>query len=81
MRSAPSYPRAGTASAERTLSGFETLTLAPIDRRLIEPSLLTGDEIAWLDRYHARVREALTPACDSATSTWLADATRSLEHG
>jgi Xaa-Pro aminopeptidase len=65
--------------AEKTLSAFETLTLAPIDRRLIEPSLLTRDEIAWLDRYHARVRETLTPACDSKTSTWLADATRPLE--
>jgi Xaa-Pro aminopeptidase len=67
--------------AEKTLSGFETLTLAPIERRLIEPSLLTGDEIAWLDRYHARVREALTPECDGGTATWLADATRPLERG
>jgi Xaa-Pro aminopeptidase len=65
--------------AEKNLSAFETLTLAPIDRRLIEPSLLTRDEIAWLDRYHARVREALTPACDGATSAWLADATRPIE--
>ena len=65
--------------AEKTLSAFETLTLAPIDRRLIEPSLLTRDEITWLDRYHARVRETLTPASDSRTSTWLADATRPLE--
>ena len=66
--------------AEKTLSAFETLTLAPIDRRLIEPSLLTRDEITWLDHYHARVRETLTPACDSRTSGWLADATRPLEH-
>ncbi|MSP81315.1 MAG: aminopeptidase P family protein, partial [Rhodospirillales bacterium] len=42
--------------AERRLLGFETLTLAPIDRALIAPGLLTRDEIAWLDGYHARVR-------------------------
>ena len=66
---------------EKTLNAFETLTLVPIDRRLIDPSLLTGDEIAWLNRYHACVREALTPTCDSAASTWLADATRSFEQG
>src|SRR5690606_14030487 len=40
--------------AEREMRGFETLTLAPIDRRLIEPSLLTAGEIAWLDSYHGR---------------------------
>jgi Xaa-Pro aminopeptidase len=66
--------------AEKTLNAFETLTLAPIDRRLIEPALLTREEIAWLDRYHARVRVALMPACDGPTSAWLADATRPLEH-
>ena len=41
--------------AEKPLNAFETLTLAPIDRRLIEPDLLTPDEIRWLDPYHARV--------------------------
>ena len=41
--------------AEKPLNAFETLTLAPIDRRLIEPALLTPSEIAWLDAYHARV--------------------------
>ena len=51
-------------SAEREMLGFETLTLAPIDRNLIEPSLLDEDEIAWLNAYHARVREELTPLVD-----------------
>ena len=64
------------AGAERELRGFETLTLAPIDRRLIEESLLTADEVAWLDAYHARVREELTPLVDAATAEWLAAATR-----
>jgi Xaa-Pro aminopeptidase len=66
--------------AEKTLNAFETLTLAPIDRRLIETALLTREEIAWLDRYHARVRVALMPACDGPTSAWLANVTRPLEH-
>jgi Xaa-Pro aminopeptidase len=69
----PSVP-----GAEKTLNAFETLTLVPIDQRLIEPALLSDDEIAWLNTYHARVRESLTPLCDSATAAWLADATRPL---
>jgi Xaa-Pro aminopeptidase len=64
--------------AEKALNAFETLTLAPIDRRLIEPSLLTREEIAWLDDYHARVRTALTRACDDATAAWLTAAARPL---
>jgi len=55
--------------------GFETLTLAPIDRNLIEPALLDDDEIAWLDAYHHRVCETLTPLVDPATARWLAEAT------
>ncbi|GIK98579.1 MAG: Xaa-Pro aminopeptidase [Alphaproteobacteria bacterium] len=62
--------------AEREMRGFETLTLAPIDRRLIEPSLLTDGERAWLDAYHAHVRDELTPLVDTATAQWLAEATR-----
>jgi Xaa-Pro aminopeptidase len=46
-------------AAEREMLGFETLTLAPIDRNLIEPLLLDEDEIAWLNAYHARVRKDL----------------------
>lgn len=64
--------------AERPMLGFETLTLAPIDRALIEPALLTPDEAAWLDAYHARVRETLTPLVDEATAAWLAEATQPL---
>jgi Xaa-Pro aminopeptidase len=60
---------------EREMLGFETLTLAPIDRNLIEPALLDRDEIAWLDAYHARVRDLLSPLLDTATGAWLAAAT------
>jgi Xaa-Pro aminopeptidase len=61
--------------AERDLLEFETLTLAPIDRALVEPALMTAAEIAWLDAYHARVRRTLAPLVDDATAKWLARAT------
>ena len=64
------------AGGERPMLGFETLTLAPIDRRLVEPELLDAAEIAWLDAYHARVRREIGPLVDDATRAWLADATR-----
>jgi Xaa-Pro aminopeptidase len=53
------------------LNAFETLTFAPIDRRLVEPSLMTAEEIAWLDDYHAGVRETLVPLLDDQTRVWL----------
>jgi Xaa-Pro aminopeptidase len=67
------------AGAEKPLNAFETLTLAPIDIRLVEPKLLTADEIAWLDDYHARVREVLAPLVDAETRRWLEQATRALK--
>jgi Xaa-Pro aminopeptidase len=68
-------------AGERETLGFETLTLAPIDRNLIETSLLEDEEIAWLDAYHARVRETLTPLVDPDTARWLADATQPIGSG
>jgi Xaa-Pro aminopeptidase len=70
--------RDGLGEAGREIYGFETITLAPIDREAIEPSLLGPQEIAWLDDYHARVRETLTPLVDAATASWLAQVTRPL---
>jgi Xaa-Pro aminopeptidase len=64
--------------AERDMLGFETISLAPIDSRLIERKLLKAGEIAWLDAYHARVRKALAPLVDAETRAWLKKATRSL---
>ena len=58
--------------------GFETLTLAPIDRRLIVKDMLTADEIAWLDDYHARVAAALGPELDEDARAWLRHATAPL---
>jgi Xaa-Pro aminopeptidase len=71
---------AAPAGAEKPLNRFETLTLAPIDRRLVLPELLTPEETAWLDRYHARVAETLAPLLDAETRAWLAAATRPLAH-
>jgi Xaa-Pro aminopeptidase len=66
------------ADAEKPLNAFETLTLAPIDARLVEPALMTGEEIAWFDAYHARVRDALAPLVDAQTREWLIAATTPL---
>ncbi|HLJ72919.1 MAG TPA: aminopeptidase P family protein [Roseiarcus sp.] len=66
------------AGAERKMLGFATISLAPIDLRLIEPKLLTKDERDWLDAYHARVRKELAPLVDAPTRAWLKKATRRL---
>ncbi|MSO71821.1 MAG: aminopeptidase P family protein [Alphaproteobacteria bacterium] len=66
------------AGAERPLLGFETLTLAPIDRALVEMSLMSTEEIAWLDAYHARVLAEIGPQLDGAPLAWLMDVTRPL---
>ena len=66
---------AGTGPDGLPMLAFETLTLAPIERALVDPTLLTDAECAWLDGYHARVQDSLTPLVDEATRTWLASAT------
>jgi Xaa-Pro aminopeptidase len=63
---------------ERSMLEFETLTLAPIDRRLIEKDLLSGEEEAWLNAYHARVLAAHADVVDEQTKTWLEAATAPL---
>ncbi|HLY44044.1 MAG TPA: aminopeptidase P family protein [Stellaceae bacterium] len=65
-------------AGERDMLRFETLTLAPIDRSLVVPELLEDEEIAWLDAYHARVRETLAPLVDRGTARWLEEATAPL---
>lgn len=62
--------------AERPLLRFETLTLVPMDRALVEPSLLDADERAWLNDYHGRVATELSPLLDGAARAWLEQATR-----
>jgi Xaa-Pro aminopeptidase len=62
-------------SAEREMLCFETITLAPIDRNLVARELLDRDEAAWLDAYHARVKETIGPLVDGETRAWLDRAT------
>ncbi|HVV91817.1 MAG TPA: aminopeptidase P family protein [Hyphomicrobiales bacterium] len=57
--------------AERPMLGFETLTLAPFDRRGLAPMLMTAAERAWLDAYHARVLAEVGPSVDAETKGWL----------
>jgi Xaa-Pro aminopeptidase len=64
------------AGAEREMLGFETLTRAPLDLALIEPKLLDGEEIAWLDAYHARVWLEISPLVEPGARRWLHGATR-----
>jgi len=71
-------PPAAVAGGEREMLCFETLTLAPIDRRLIEPALMAADDIAWLDGYHARLMPALAHLLDKTERDWLTAAARPL---
>lgn len=61
---------------DREMLGFETLTFSPIDLRLVERSIMNADEIAWLNDYHAQVREKLAAELDAETRAWLEQATR-----
>jgi Xaa-Pro aminopeptidase len=70
--------RPSDTPAEHEMLCFETLTLAPIDRNLIDPLLLDKGEIAWLNAYHQRVRDTLTAMVDQDTARWLARATKPL---
>jgi Xaa-Pro aminopeptidase len=66
-------PRA-IPGGEREMMGFETLTLAPLDRRLILPGLLSEQEWMWIDRYHARVLAEIGPLTPEDDRAWLAKA-------
>jgi Xaa-Pro aminopeptidase len=66
---------------EKPLNIFETLTLAPLDQRLIDPGLLTENEVSWIEIYHARVAGALFPLVDGDARAWLDIATRPLTYG
>jgi Xaa-Pro aminopeptidase len=66
------------AGAEREMYGFETITLAPFDLACVEPGLMSPEEIAWLNAYHAQVRKTLSPRVDAKTKKWLREATRAI---
>ncbi|RRY05393.1 aminopeptidase P family protein [Brucella anthropi] len=70
----PEVPEGGDIA----MMGFETLTFCPIDRRLIDKSLFTQEEIDWLNRYHASVREKLSGHLKDTERKWLEAATAPL---
>jgi Xaa-Pro aminopeptidase len=71
---------ADIAGAEQPMNTFAALTLAPIDRRLIDTAMITPDEVAWIDAYHARVAREIGPLIDDgAITAWLAAATAPLQ--
>ena len=63
---------------ERAMLSFETLTLVPIDRRLVEAAMLTLEELAWLNAYHARVAATLAGELGEEDRAWLAQATAAI---
>jgi Xaa-Pro aminopeptidase len=70
----PTVPQGG----DIPMLGFEILTLAPLDQRLLLPDMLSATEKNWINQYHARVAAAITPQLDPATVIWLKQATKPL---
>ncbi|MBM2712489.1 aminopeptidase P family protein [Mesorhizobium caraganae] len=73
-------PAEAVEGGDIAMHSFETLTLAPIDVRLIRTELLQREELQWLDAYHARVLAEIGPMLDGETLAWLEKATAPLPH-
>jgi Xaa-Pro aminopeptidase len=71
-------PASDIPGGDRPMLGFETLTLAPIDRRLIEPALLSPAEVAWINTYHAGLAPKLDRLLGETEREWLKAATASV---
>jgi Xaa-Pro aminopeptidase len=69
---------ADVTAAEKPMNAFETLTFAPIDRRLIDVKMLSGAEVDWLNAYHAEAREIVRAKLDESDKLWLDVATAPL---
>jgi len=69
---------ADIAGAEKPMNAFETLTLAPIDRRLIDVTMLSQAERDWLNDYHTRVNREVRASLDETDRLWLDAATAPL---
>ena len=67
------------AIAPRDFLRFDTLTLCPIEKRLVDPELLSAGERGWLDAYHARVLDTLGPDLDGDERAWLEGACAPLD--
>ena len=71
-------PPTDIPGGERPMLGFETLTMAPIDLNLVETSLLTYEERAWLNAYHKQVRQKLEAALEGPALEFLKRATKAI---
>jgi Xaa-Pro aminopeptidase len=67
------------AGAGKPMNAFETLTLAPIDRRLMDTKMLGKEELDWVNDYHALVHREVRAELDDATGKWLDEATAPLQ--
>jgi Xaa-Pro aminopeptidase len=65
--------------AEKDMLGFETLTFAPIDRRLIDAQMLDPEELVWLNCYHAHVLAKIGPTLTGSDLEWLRTACAPIE--
>lgn len=75
---AEAAPRIPGGDADRDMLSWRTLTFAPIDRRLIDADLLSGEERTWLNAYHAEVAQKIRPHVSPAAQAWLDDATAAI---
>ncbi|MBR9726570.1 aminopeptidase P family protein [Shewanella intestini] len=66
------------AGAEREMYEFDALTLIPIDKRLIDTQLLTTAEINWVNQYHQKVAQTLSPLLEGDDKAWLTQATQAI---
>ena len=73
-------PPAELPGGDIAMHGFETLTLDPFDRRMLDTGLLNREELQWLDAYHARVLAEIGPMVGGETLAWLTEATAPLPH-
>ena len=64
------------STSEKTWLTFDPITLAPIDRRLVDKKMMSRDQIDWLNTYHKRVYRTLAPRLDKEHKAWLQKACR-----
>ena len=72
------YSRSAGSAEFGEFLQFETLTLCPIDTRVLDLALMRADEVAWLNDYHAVVRARLAPHVAGAAAAWLELRTRAI---
>jgi len=68
----------GQNTGPKAFYGFDVLTLAPIDLNLVDRDMLDRGEVEWLNGYHRRVAETLSPELDPDTRQWLKSAARAI---